>query len=236
MKPLSRAVCTALLTLGAASPAFCQTYRISLTNLTGGQPFSPFVFAAHDASETLWQEDAAASPGIRQIAEEGDNSVLLADLNSVAGGSVGTVQSGSGPTLPGASTSFLLDTDAAHPLLSSAWMLGWTNDGFTGLNGLDLRTVTDTLTLDLFAFDAGTEVNNESAPYLAPLGGILNDPENGVIHPHPGIVGDRDIPAFRGWTGAVARLQITTVPEPGALSLLGSVVCLAGAFVRRRRA
>ena len=235
MRPLSRAALTALLTMAPASGVLGQTYRVSLTNLTAGQPFSPYVFATHDATETVWQPGQSASPGLRQIAEEGDNRVLLDDLGSVVGGGIGSLTSGAAPLLPGGSTSFLLSTDSAHPLLSSAWMLGWTNDGFAGLNEFDLHSVTDTITLDLLAYDAGTEVNNESAPYLAALGGVFNDPENGVIGLHPGIVGNADIPLARGWTGAVARLQITAVPEPNALAMLGSVVCTAGLFVRRRR-
>src|SRR5262249_51251892 len=125
MRLLSLAALLAAL-VWSPTAALGQTFQVTLTNLTGGQPFSPFVFATPDAAEQVWRLGDAASPGVRQIAEEGDNSVLLADLAPLVGNSVGALATAPGQIAPGQSAAFLLDADPAHPYLSSAWMLGWT--------------------------------------------------------------------------------------------------------------
>src|SRR5690242_3606587 len=79
---------TAALLLAATTAAFSQHYQITLTDLTTGQPFSPPVFATHDSSLTLWQPGAAASNGIRQIAETGNRMPLVNDLTPLVGSSL----------------------------------------------------------------------------------------------------------------------------------------------------
>jgi hypothetical protein len=194
-----------------------QTFQIRLDNLTSsapnsGQPFSRPVFATHNSNVTFWTPGDAASNGVRQIAEEGDNAPFLLDL-ALAGSDVSSQFVGGGPVLPGGSLSFTVTTDAAHPFLSSIWMLGRTNDGFSGNTGFDLFSLAPggSVTLNLIGLDAGTEVNNERA-----------EPEFSVIGPHSGIRGDADAPASWNWTGPTSRLTITAAaaPEPGALALL----------------
>jgi hypothetical protein len=233
-----------ILTNISAVKAQTLTYNITIQNLTtpgvgNGQPFSPFVFASHDGTEAFWTAGSPASFGLQNIAESGDNSALVSDLNlaKTLTGSVATIATGTGPLLPGASTTFSFTTDAAHPFLSSAWMLGWTNDGFAGIRQLDLNTVSSSgSTFDLRALDAGTEVNNEQSAFLAPLGGFLNDPENGVVGDHPGIIGGADIPLSRNWSNPVARVTIVAAPEPGALALLSLAVPFVSLLRRRRTA
>lgn len=213
-----------------------QEFQITLTNLTGAQPFSPPVFVTHDSTLGLWRAGETASPGLRQIAEEGDNAALLLDL-SLAGSTVGSVFTPLGnPLGPGGSVSFFFTADAAHPLLSSAWMLGRTNDGFSGQSGLDLFGLNGTGTFDLLAYDAGTENNNELALFLPALGGPFNDPENGVIGLHTGIRGDADAPATWNWTGPVARVTIAAVPEPSTGVLIAAGTLFWFATITRRRA
>jgi hypothetical protein len=105
MKPRTRRFLTGgtvAMLLAAATSAFAEEYRITLTDLTTGQPFSPPVFATHDASLTLWEPGAAASNGIQQIAETGDRMPLINDLTPLVGGSVrDLVTPLSSPLLPG---------------------------------------------------------------------------------------------------------------------------------------
>jgi hypothetical protein len=132
--------------------------------------------------------------------------------------------------------SVVVQADASHRLLSFASMLGWTNDGFIGVNGLDLSTITGTVTINLFGYDAGSERNNEANGFLGALGlGNARDVEGGVITNHLGIRGDANAPAAWNWLpGAAASLTITPVPEPGtwALMLAGGLPLLG--LVRRR--
>ena len=230
------------LAVPAKSYAQSMTFLITLENLTNpsansGQPFSPAVFATHNSSLSFWDMGAPASFGLQQIAEEGDNAPFLSDL-ALAGSAVGTTHTLGAPTMPGQSVTFSITTDASHPFLSSAWMLGRTNDGFSGMRSFDLSTVgTSPVSLSLFALDAGTEVNNEQSAYVPALGGVFNDPENAVVDIHPGLRGSSDptsnVPDSWKWTGAVARITIQSAPEPSTLALfLLAPVALA---LRRRR-
>jgi hypothetical protein len=67
--------------------------------------------------------------------------------------------------------------------------------------------------MDLFAWDAGTENNNERGDFLIAMEGTGRDPENGVIHRHQGIRGDADAPG--AWKfdpeRPVARITLTPV-------------------------
>jgi hypothetical protein len=67
--------------------------------------------------------------------------------------------------------------------------------------------------MDLMAYDAGTEKNNEKKAYLIAMMGTERDPEEGVVSQHKGIRGDADAPA--DWkfdpSKPVARLTITPI-------------------------
>ena len=228
--------CAVLITLGTTARAQTESFRVTLTNLTGGQPFSPPVFVTHDATVSEWHLGDYASNDLRQIAEEGDNSSLLFNYGAQVGGSVGSLTAPlNSPLLPGATVSFFIQTDALHPFLSSAWMLGLTNDGFSGLDSLNLLAPGGTGTFLLDAYDAGTEVNNESADYVPGLGGHFEDPDHQVIMPHPGILGIGDIPRSAAFSAPVARLSISQVPEPTPIAMFAASALSLLFWVARRR-
>jgi hypothetical protein len=245
------ATATIILALTATKQAAAQTYTLTFTNLTtsatttgspltqSGQRFSPPVFIAHNAAYTLFTPGSTASFDIQNIAESGNSAPLLGTVNALLGGNVFSIgqTSLSAPLVQGQSTTATITVDAAHPFLSFASMLGWTNDGFVGLNGFDLRTVSGTTTINLGGWDAGTEKNNERSGFLGAIGGgNARDPEGGVITTHPGIVGNVDAPAAWNWTGAPARLTITAAPEPGTFALMAMAVAPVAGLLRRRRA
>lgn len=237
-------VTLAIASLSLAGEARAQFFQVTLTNLTNtapnsGQPFSPPVFATHNASVHLWQTGQAASEGIQHIAEEGNRTFLVNALTPLVGTSVRDLVTPLSSPLPqGGTVTINITADAAHPFLSTAFMLGWTNDGFSGLDTLDLRSIVGTQTFDLIGMDAGTEVNNEQTGFLGALGGgNARAPENGVITVHPGILGFADAPTSWNWSNPVGRLTITAVaPEPGTVGLLTlGLIPLAG-LVRRKSA
>ena len=236
----------AVLVLGGvtfAAPSHAETFAITLTNLTNptansGQPFSVPIFTMHSSLLSLWEMDGIASPELNAIAQDADNTGMLSFLSGLQTDDV--VSSVVTPTmsalLPGQSVSFTITTDAAHPFLSSVWMLGRTNDGFAGNNALNLFDAVALGNIDLFAFDAGSEVNNEDALFLPALGGTLNDPESGLITLHTGIRGDADAPASWNWTGAVARVSVTAVVPEASSALLFAGASLLGGVILSRRA
>jgi hypothetical protein len=195
------------------------------------------VFVTHSAAYSAFNVGATAPETIWRIAEGGDRSFLLSEVNALVGTSVLSVAAPLSAPLPQQeSVSVVVQADASHRLLSFASMLGWTNDGFVGVNGLDLSKIAGTVTINLFGYDAGSERNNEANGFLGALGlGNARDVEGGVITDHLGIRGDANAPAAWNWLpGAAASLTITPVPEPGtwALMLAGGLPLLG--LVRRR--
>jgi hypothetical protein len=198
--------------------AMGDTHRVRITyeNLTASQGFSPGVFFTHDASAPpLFEEGKPAPFGLMRIAEEGNTAPLLAgEVVPHIGAAYGTAVEAI-PLLPGQRRIVEIDVDAEHPMLTGAWMLGMTNDGFTGISGIDVYGLDKPMTMELMAWDAGTEKNNETKPFLIALMGTDRDPENGVVAMHEGIRGDADAPAEWKFdpSSPVARLTIEPVME-----------------------
>lgn len=65
---------------GALDAPGQKRYRVTIENLTTGQPFSPGVAVTHTQAASLFQVGSAASAGIRAIAEDGDPAVAAAAL------------------------------------------------------------------------------------------------------------------------------------------------------------
>lgn len=220
-----------------AQPAAAQApaYQITFKNLTSnaaatgaattqtGQRLSPPVFITHNADYTPYTVGQAAPETIWRIAEGGNRSFLLNEANALIGTSVLSVAAPLSAPLPQQdSVTVTVNADASHRYLSFASMLGWTNDGFVGVSGLDLSAITGTVTINLYGYDAGSEKNNEANGFLGALGlGNARDPEGGVITSHLGIRGDANAPAAWNWLpGPAASLTISAVPEPGTWALL----------------
>jgi hypothetical protein len=214
--------------LGAsnANDAATHTYEITVTNLTTGQPMSPGVFVTHTKQQSLFSAGAAASDGIRLIAENGDPSTAVGAVTGQPG--IVDVQSVGAPIHriggPGPNTlTFEITARANANRFSFAVMLICTNDGFTGLDGVKLPGGFQPATYYAAAYDAGTELNDEASgsivppcfgigPVSGPAGGGARTPTSDVIAAHPGIqgVGDLD-PAQHGWSEPVAKVTIQRV-------------------------
>lgn len=196
---------------GAMSP---RTVRVTYENLTSGQVFSPAVFMTHDASAPpLFKEGTEASFGLMRIAEEGNagpllSAVVVPGITGPFGAAVTAIS-----TLPGQTRTVDIEVTAKHPMLSGAWMLVMTNDGFAGVSGVDAYAMTAPMTMDLMAYEAGTERNNEQAPYLVARMGTDRDPEGGVVQRHAGVRGDADLTPERRFDPdrPVARVTIAPV-------------------------
>ncbi|MDQ9092206.1 spondin domain-containing protein [Pseudoalteromonas haloplanktis] len=168
-------------------------FTVQVSNLTAGQPLSPIALIAHHEGN-LWQIGQSASLALELMAEGGDNSELLTFTSAIAS------SSGEAPLGPGAQTTLTITTDAIEVLkLSLATMMVNTNDGFTGLNSIDVSSlaVDETLTHFTFAYDAGTEANTEAAgsiPGPADGGEGFNETRDDInyVAMHPGVVSQQD--------------------------------------------
>ena len=208
-------------------PISDQVFEITLTNLTtgepgmGGQIFSHPIFAAHFASDGLATVGEPAVPALVALAENGDVSGLL-EFATAVGADTAVADN---VVIPGGSVTVRLKGNILNSSLTVASMLVSTNDGFIAAtdvplydeNGMPVST-----TLELMAYDAGSEDNTELASDIpGPLGLDADaDPEGsnarvptegGVITPHPGIQGVGDVSEAFAWTEPTATLTITPV-------------------------
>jgi hypothetical protein len=198
-----------------------RSFEVMVTNLTPsdsmehGQPFSPSLLVTHNSSaKPLFKIGQRASFGLQRLAEEGNSGpTLSAEIVPMLGKSYGhaTTQIS---ILPGQSRSTYITTSAQFPLLSGFWMLVRTNDGFTGLDSINLWNLKEKekIALEIDGYDAGTERNNERSPFLVAKEGSQRDPETAVVSPHSGIKGTADAPpTWKFMPKAVARVTITRV-------------------------
>ena len=75
-------------------------FQVTITNLTGGQQFTPLLLVSHRSSVHLFALGAAASPQLRTLAEEGNTGPLATLLRATPG--VREVVTGTDLTNPGA--------------------------------------------------------------------------------------------------------------------------------------
>lgn len=231
-----------LISFGAIAHA--DEFQITWTN-HGPQPLSPLFFSAGNNSFDIFQVGGTSSLGIKNIAEGGNTSAMLAIAGS-AGSDVGAFGvAGGAPLGPGGTLTQTFSTDSSHGIFSFATMLGKTNDGFLGESassmGLNLYSGGNPtgFTLNIFgsrAWDAGTEDNTQNAADLGFLGGSGNPADsNAAIRVHGGIIpnfGDSwdQMPAWQQGD-LLATISVNAVPEPATLSILG----LSALAVLRRR-
>ena len=226
------AVTIALTTLPALADNNGQEYRITITNLTSGQPITPPVIATHNRMASLFATGTDASEGIQAIAENGNNAPLVAALSSNV--NVAAVVEGTAPLVPGgnpgatpfaSSATYTITTSGKARYVSIAAMLICTNDGFTGINSA--RLPSRKVTLYAVAYDARTEQNTEDFADIVPpcqgLIGVSSDDEgtgasnpmlaeDGFVIPHAGVHGGYDLdPSIHDWADPVAKIVIERV-------------------------
>ena len=191
-----------------------KTIMVTIENVLTGQPFSPSFFVARAAgSAPLFKVGEKASDALVAVAEGGNIGMFSVGAAKNEEMSLGDAALAI-HTLPGQTRSFFITVDAAHPVIDGAWMLGNTNDGFSGVTDVDAFALTAPTTVEVLGYDAGSEINSEKTGFLGALGGGNDrDPENGVITQHQGIRGDADAPGDWGWdvNAPVARVTFTPV-------------------------
>ncbi|MCB1859729.1 MAG: spondin domain-containing protein [Gammaproteobacteria bacterium] len=192
----------------ASVPAFARQVSVEITNLTNALYFTPLLVALHKPQQHLFQVGEMASDNLQAMAEGGNIAGLSLEVTD-HGGRV--VENPAGGLLgPGESTSADLQVKGRYrERLSITAMLLPTNDGFVGLDSLQIPRAHGTYTYYLQGYDAGTEANDEvinggGAPGTPgipadPGGnsgtggtGIAGADYNPRVHVHRGILGDHD--------------------------------------------
>jgi hypothetical protein len=223
------------LTLAPTALASQREYEVTITNLTSGQPLTPPVVAAHRHKHDVFDVGQPGSVGVREIAENGNSAPLLAFLGTDPLDQFsGFAESTTGPLVPPGvpgdemfdqSATVTVEGDRKARRLSFVSMLICTNDGFTGVDGLNLPSkVGKSESGQTNSYDAGTERNTEDYADMVPPcqaligdssgepGTDVSDPalaEGGVISHHAGIQGGADLePSLHGWKDPVATIEV----------------------------
>lgn len=224
-----------LLALGGlvAAPANAREVSVEVTNLTNAVYFTPLLIAVQDADSHLFEVGTPASANLQAMAEGGDISGLIADVE--AGGGIHVADPAGGVLGPGQSASAILAVHGRTGThLSIVAMLLPTNDGFVGLDALKIPEARGRYVILVPGYDAGTEANDEiinggGAPGVPgipadPGGnggtggtGAANPDHNPTVHIHRGVLGDTsDIGGpsdlntlVHRWLNPVARVVLT---------------------------
>ncbi len=220
-------------TLFAGAVASAADFNVRIINLTNGIWYTPFVVAAHPVGTSLFTTGQPASASLQAMAEGGDISGLVMDLQAL-GATIAENPAG-GLLPPAMSANVDLNTDGtSNVLLSVVAMLLPTNDAFAGLNSISIPTDPGTYMFDLPAYDAGTEANDElvTGGGMPGVAGIPADPggltgtggtgaamadANTNVHIHRNTLGDTDAIAgvsdldsrVHRWLNPVVRVIVT---------------------------
>jgi hypothetical protein len=206
---------------GHGSSTAKKTYSVTLTNLTYQQPLSPLAAVLHTKSYRMYEVGCQAGAGLERLAEGGDNALLLYEANLST--SVSAVADGGTPVPPGGSATVMLQAKWGE-CLSLASMLVNTNDAFAALSCLDVSglAIGEKTTVNLVAYDAGTEANSETAGTVpGPAGGgegyNAQRDDRGFVAAHGGVVTSDDgletsaLSAAHRWDNPVAELTIERI-------------------------
>jgi len=176
----------------ASSCSGSANYRITLTGLwnikdkkhfpgaPAGSHFSPSAIVAHNSDVSFWQPGAKATPGLTLLAERGDPSILLQEIETAAQQNPEAVKQDTIARFfdsldPKGKLNREIALDQDHSLVTFATMLGPTPDWFTGLSGYSLCDERSgqwirKSTVTLGTWDAGTRSSNVYA-----IGGPTED-------------------------------------------------------------
>jgi hypothetical protein len=139
------------------------------TDFPSDAHYSPLIGGTHNAGVTFWREGAPASDGIQAMAERGRTSPLDTEIDQAAArGQAQYVLRGSALDDSPGSVTLEFDVTRTFPLVTLVTMVAPSPDWFVGVSGLPLfadGNWVDDISVELFAFDAGTD---SGATYRAP--------------------------------------------------------------------
>lgn len=267
MKGTNWLITAVMLTAMATGAAEAAQVKVTIQNIsaTGGLNLSPLWVSFGNGTFDVFNAGAAATPGLKPLAELGDPSGLAARQASTDPGAVtGLIpvvgSSGLAQIEPGESGSVVLNVNpATNRFFNFAAMVVPSNDAFTSLDnalavfdssGRFLGDKTLTLTGN-DVWDAGTEVNQLfGSAFIVGQNAMLGDAESASVMLHPGFgtfdgqsepnghtfnAADANVGARGGFS--FARITISEVPEPASwLVMLAALGIAAGFLLRRSRA
>ena len=226
-------------------PATSVEVLVTISNLapSEGTHLTPFWVGFHDGSFNLFDEGAAASPGLESTAEDGATALLSAEFSNAALGFEDATITGPGPPpvfFPGNTSAFKFSLDSSSPLnryFSFASMVIPSNDAFIG-NGDPMAyevfdesgnfVMTEIIILGTQVWDAGTEVNDEvpaNVAFLEQAAPNTGPDENGTVQFHSGFAsGGAILTAFPNADFTAGGYQVARISLSSSLLLEGSAL------------
>jgi hypothetical protein len=231
MKALNLAILLAICCHAAGATSAPITYEATFTAAWSSQShpgaypagahFSALIGGVHSPTVSFWTPGALASAGIEQMAEVGGTSALRGEVQTAINtGNALAVLQGAGIGSPG-STSLTFGVTPEFPLVTLTSMVAPTPDWFVGVHGFDLRDGggwKQQATIDLFAYDAGTEEG---------VGFSLSNPETVPRQPIALLAAPLSATAPR--LGSFTFTRISSVPEPASSVLAAGMLLAIGA-------
>ena len=203
---------TTLSSVLASGIVQADSFTVTITNATASQVITPPVLVTHNDQVALFNLGQPAPDYLVPLAEGGDTSAFSGadDLQEIS-----SVVLADGPILPGHSTTFNIETDSNHPLLTVAAMLATSNDAFIALNGQTLDFAASSQRYHANVYDAGSEFNSEDCQFIPgpPCGNpSMKDTgkAEGFVHVHSGLHGTGDLqPSIYSWNNPGAVITVT---------------------------
>jgi hypothetical protein len=190
---------------------FSNSFNVTITNITKGIQFTPFLAATHNRKADVFEVGEAPSDALAAVAEGGDIGPLMGAL--VDSPFVSDVQSTAGLLSPGESVTFEIVAGRKQRLFSLVSMLLPTNDSFAGMDSVRLP-YRGSKTYFVNAYDAGSEPNDEfcmniPGPACGGIGTSPGEGGEGYVYPSPGIHGEAELSqAAYDWNGPVLKVTI----------------------------
>lgn len=123
--------------------------------------FSGLIGSTHNSDAVFWATGSVASLGIKNMAETGSKSALTGEVNeAINAGNADKVLSGGGIGNSPGSQRLTFKMSPDYPAVTLVSMLAPSPDWFVGVRGLILYNTgswVDTMVVELFVYDAGTD-------------------------------------------------------------------------------
>ncbi|MEZ4652174.1 MAG: spondin domain-containing protein [Candidatus Eisenbacteria bacterium] len=123
--------------------------------------FSGLIGGSHDGAVSFWDPAMPATPGIQNMAENGSKTPLRDEIEAaIAAGHAHEVISGDGIGRSPGSVDVIFGMHRDYPLVTVVSMIAPSPDWFVGVRSLPLHDGSgwvDSLVVDLYAYDAGTD-------------------------------------------------------------------------------
>ncbi len=177
-------------------------YKITIVNLTKGQPITPPLVTIHSPDSQLFHLGQETSSGLKELSQDGNTDTLLSELN--ANSKFIRSQVGEGIILPGQKTEIKIVANKDNIFrfkVSVVAMLARTNDAFIAIDKASLPVKKAKVVYLASVYDSGAEFNTELCRHIpAPpcnQAGVGTQGGEGFVHPHPGLQNIGDLKPIR---------------------------------------